>query len=582
MSAGNQANYWRSLEELANTPEFQRALHCEFPALASEWSDAVSRRSFLKLMSASFALAGLTACTRQPIEKIVPYVSQPEQIMPGAPLFFATAMPLSGYGIGLLVESHEGRPTKIEGNPEHPISLGGTNVFAQASILELYDPDRAQAVLNAGEISSWNAFLGALNDALQLQAKKQGAGLRFLSGTATSPTLAWQIKRVLENFPKAKWHQYEPINCDSELAATQELFGKKVQPQYHFDKADVIVSLESDFLFNHPAALRHVRQFTNRRRIAGRNAVTMNRLYLAESTPTITGSMADYRLPVDASRVQEIAHALVNELGFGGGPADSPISHEAAEWVRAAAVDLRASQGASVIIAGNEQPAAVHLLAHYLNSRLGNVGKTLTYTERVEAAPAPHLESIGQLSGQMKAGEVDLLIIIGANPVFTAPGELQFASAMSRVKMSVQLSAYADETSAHCHWQVPHAHYLESWSDVRAWDGTATIIQPLIEPLFGGRSAHQVLDAFLQMPPRSDFEVVQEYWRQRKLWNDFDKAWRRALHDGVVAETQLQPVNVSVKSNFTPPKLSETRKDRLELSFRPDPSVWDGRFANNA
>src|SRR5437899_2077939 len=237
MSAENRDEYWRSLEELENSPEFQSALSREFPALASEWADPVSRRNFLRIMSASLALAGITGCTRQPIEKIVPYVKQPESLIPGKPLFFATAMPLSGYGIGLLVKSHEGRPTKIEGNPDHPISLGATNVFAQASLLDLYDPDRAQAVTNAGEVSSWSAFLGALNDALQMQAKKQGAGLHLLTGTVTSPTLAWQIERILEKLPKARWHQYEPINRDAELAAMETLFGKKVQPQYHFDKA---------------------------------------------------------------------------------------------------------------------------------------------------------------------------------------------------------------------------------------------------------------------------------------------------------------------------------------------------------
>jgi len=488
-------------------------------------------------------------------------------------------MPLSGYGIGVLVKSHEGRATKIEGNPDHPISLGASNVFAQASLLDLYDPDRAQGVTNAGEISSWAALLGALSDALQLQSKNQGVGLRLLSGTVTSPTLAWQIRRVLEKFPRAKWHQYEPVNRDNELSATETLFAKKVQPQYHFDKAEVIVSLESDFLSGHPASLRYARQFTDGRRLTRSDQTRMNRLYVAESSPTITGSMADHRLRVDSSRIEDIAQALLQAVGVDNG--NAKLSRVETEWIQAAAADLRRSNGKSLIIAGDQQPPEVHALAHYLNDWMGNFGHTVSYTERVEAEPVLQLDSITRLVEEMKAGEVELLLILGANPVFTAPADLQFATAMRQVKMAVQLSTHADETSAHCHWHIPEAHYLESWSDVRAWDGTASIIQPLIEPLFAGKSVHQVLDAFFQLPPRSDFEVVQEYWRSRKLWTDFDKGWRRALHDGVVAGTELQPVNVTVAKSFTPEKSARVDAEHLELSFRPDPSIWDGRFANN-
>jgi MoCo/4Fe-4S cofactor protein with predicted Tat translocation signal len=590
MNAQSPIRYWRNLEELADTPEFQASLHREFPALASEWADPVSRRSFLKLMSASFALAGLTACTRQPIEKLVPYVKQPEEATPGEALFFATAMPCSGYGLGLLVESHEGRPTKIEGNPQHPVSLGATNAFAQASILDLYDPDRAQSVLNAGEISSWNAFLGALNDALQAQVRQRGTGLRLLTGTVTSPTIAWQIKRFLEKFPQAKWHQYEPINRDSELTAMEELFGKALRPQYDFEKASVIVSLEADFLFSHPASLRYAQQFTNGRRVIDR--ARMNRLYVVESSPTITGAMADHRLPLRASRIEELAHALLTELGLRA-PASPPANVQLrslpagtpalpGQWLRAAAADLKQTRGSCLVIAGDQQPSAVHVLAHYLNQRLGNIGQTVHYTERVEATPVRQLDSLRELTLEMQRGTIDLLLIIGANPVFSAPVDFDFAAAMSRVKLAVQLSAYRDETSAHCHWHIPEAHFLESWGDVLAYDGTASIIQPLIEPLFGGKSAHELLDCFLQMPPRGDYEIVREFWRGRNLWSDFEKGWRKAVHDGVVAGTELKPVDVTLRNDFALAPSAPARNESLELCFRPDPSIWDGRFANNA
>ena len=581
-----ERQYWRSLEELQKTPALEAMLHREFPALASQWPNGVDRRSFLKLMSASLALAGLTACTRQPIERLVPYVKQPAELTPGEPLFFATAMPWNGYGLGMLVRSNEGRPTKIQGNPDHPISLGATNLFMEASILDLYDPDRAQAVRNAGEISSWNAFLGALNDALQLQAGKRGAGLRLLTGTITSPTLAWQIERILEKFPEARWHQYEPINHDSELIAMQQLFGKAVQPQYDFEKAAVIVSLESDFLFAHPASLRYARQFTNRRRIRDQNDLKMNRLYVAESSPTITGAMAEHRLAIGASRIALLANSLAQELGFAQAN-QSTFDSTTEHWIDAVAADLRANRGQGLIVTGEQQPASVHLLAHYLNQRLGNIGKSLVYTEHAAARPVRHIDSLRELTRAMNEGAADLLLILGSNPVFTAPTDVDFSKAISRVKMVVQLSSYEDETSAHCHWHIPEAHFLESWSDVRAWNGSATIMQPLIEPLFGGKSSHEVLDAFIQLPPRSDYDLMREHWRARNLWSNFEKGWRKAVHDGVIEGTEVKPATVVMHEGIPlSPIGGEGRVERaihsLELSFRPDPSIWDGRFANNA
>src|SRR5574341_319420 len=310
LAAKRGPEYWRSLEELAATPEFEDYLHREFPENASEWNDPIGRRRFLQLMAASLALAGLSAaCTRQPTESIVPYVRQPEQFIPGRPLYYATAMTLGGYATGLLVESHLGRPTKIEGNELHPASLGATDAFAQASILSLYDPDRSQVVLEAGRISTWSAFLAALNRALANQAAKRGAGLRILIETVTSPTIASQIQALLAKYPEAKWHQYEPVNRDNARAGAKLAFGEVVETQYRFDKADVVLSLDADFLGGGPGSVRYARDFMQRRQ-AGSSGGEMNRLYVVETTPSITGAVADHRLSLQACEMTLFAGGL--------------------------------------------------------------------------------------------------------------------------------------------------------------------------------------------------------------------------------------------------------------------------------
>ncbi len=565
--------YWRSLEEAAGTPEFLDFLHREFPSGASEWTDAFSRRDFLKLMGASLALAGLGACTKQPIERIVPYVRQPEEVIPGKPLFFATAMQLGGYASGILVESHEGRPTKIEGNPDHPASLGATSIFGQAAVLDLYDPDRSQSVTHEGEISSWEAFLAQMSDALRQQQAGQGAGLRLLTGTITSPTLASQIQVLLAKFPRAKWHQFEPLGRDSVRGGALMAFGEDVETQYHFDKADVVLSLDSDFLFSHPGSLRFTRGFTDRRRVsAGRGG--MNRLYSVESTPSITGSMADHRLPLRASEVEAFAQALAAELARAGGGGGGPHG----EWMAPLAADLQANRGKSLVIAGEQQPPAVHALAHAINHTLGNFGASVTFTPPVRANPVNEMDSLRELMADMKAGNVEILVILEGNPVFTAPCDLNFARGLSSVKLSVHLGSHEDETSALCHWHIPAAHFLETWGDTRAFDGTVSIVQPLIEPLYAGRSGGEVLDALTQAPVRGPYDIVRDFWKTRNLWPDFEKGWRKALHDGFIAGTAFPETRVV----FRPPDIKGGEKQEgIEIIFRPDPAIWDGRFANN-
>ncbi|HVF90673.1 MAG TPA: TAT-variant-translocated molybdopterin oxidoreductase, partial [Blastocatellia bacterium] len=348
LNASSGKEFWRSLEELADTDEFQELLHREFPQQASEFTDPVGRRRFLKLMGASLALAGLTACTRQPTEIITPYVRQPEELVPGKPLFYATAMPLDGIGTGLLVENHEGRPTKVEGNPDHPASLGATDTFAQAAILSLYDPDRSQTLTYLGEIQPWSAFLGAIRPALSAQQPLGGAGLRILTETVTSPTLANQLRNILAAYPSAKWHQYDPAGRGSAREGGRAAFGQYVNTIYKFEKADVILSIDSDFLNCGPASLVYSREFASRRRVNGEageaNAKGMSRLYAVESTPTLTGAKADHKIPLRPSQVEPFPRAMAAALGVQGARAGS-VEGVPADWIPAVARDLQGHRG---------------------------------------------------------------------------------------------------------------------------------------------------------------------------------------------------------------------------------------------
>jgi len=571
--------FWRTLEERADDPAFQEHLYNEFPSQIEAITDPVARRTFLKLMGASLGLAGVTACTKQPVEKIVPYVRQPEELIPGKPLFYATAMALGGVATGLLVESHEGRPTKIEGNPLHPGSLGASDVFAQAAILGLYDPDRSQTLRNLGDIRPWSAFLGAINAALTAQKPLKGAGLRILTESVNSPTLAAQIRDLLARFPSAKWHQWDPASRDNARTGSKSAFGMFVDTQYRFEQADVILSLDADFLGTGPGGLRYAREFAKRRR--PEDAERMNRLYAIESMPTSTGASADHRLSARPSQIAGLAGQLASALGLageaGGSVAAPGFSPAVAKWIAAVAKDLQAHRGRSLIVAGEAQPPAVHALAHAMNQALGNVGKTVVYTETAEAEPVNQLESLRDLVADMNAGKVDLLVIIGGNPVYTAPVDFNFAGALGKVQLRAHLSLYDDETSALCQWQIPEAHFLEAWSDARGYDGTVSIVQPLIAPLYGGKSAHEVLAAMSDRPERSGHDLVREHW---KIDKD-ETAWRRWLHDGVMPDTAFTPKTVAASQSAISNLPSALPPTGPEISFRNDPSVLDGRFSNN-
>jgi len=581
--------YWRSLEELAGSPAFREALHREFPKGASEWVDSVSRRGFLKVMGASMALAGMTGCVRLPLEPIVPYVRQPEDVIPGRPQFYATAMTLGGYASPLLVESHLGRPTKIEGNDKHPASLGGTDIFAQAHVLGLYDPDRSQSVVSMGDQRSWQSFLTALHGPLSAQKNLQGAGIRILTPTISSPTLADQLRNFLKIYPQAKWHVYEPVNRDNVLEGAKLAFGEPVETRYDFEKADVIVSLDADFLYaGFPGNVRYIRDFAKRRNPDGK----MNRLYVIESTPTTTGAKADHRAPV---RTTDIGEAFVQLIGRQD-TVDRWVPDS--NWialVNGTRRDVLAHQGSSLIVAGDQQPPQVHALVHLINQSLGNIGKTVFYTDPIDANPVNQAESLKELVGDMQADKVDLLVILGGNPAYDAPADLDFANVLKNGKtpLRVHLGLYQNETAELCQWHVSQAHELESWGDARAYDGTVSIIQPLIAPLYGGKAANEFVALLSGQPDANGYDLVRAYWQKQHTGADFEQFWRKSLHDGWVEGTALplKQVKASDAAGRWSPAPAGTpsyrvlspqaSQDAIELNIRRDPTIYDGQFSNN-
>lgn len=530
----------------------------EFSEGASTWPSDVSRRRFLEIMAASLALGGAGACTRQPLEEIVPYVRQPEGLTLGRPLYFATAMELGGEGCGLLVRSDAGRPTKIEGNPEHPASLGGTNPQMQAALLTLYDPARSQTPLKAGVPSTWEDLLGALTRESARWALNKGAGLRLLTRRVGSPTLRAQIDQLLAKFPKARWHEHDPAFPRSPMPA-----------ELHLERARVIVSLDAD-IFG-ASALQPWRALSFAR--ARQSEEEMPRLYVVESMPSLTGTMADHRRALRPADIVQFARQLVGTAN--GSPATDP-------WVAALVKDLQANKGRAVVVAGDFQPLAVHLAARAINEGLGNTGQTIVYPSAPAGRTADDLPS---LCDAMKAGTVEALLIAGPNPVYDAPADLEFAAALATVPFTLHHGLYRDESARHCTWHLPESHFLEAWSDVTAYDGTPSIVQPLIAPLYPSKSLHELLAALFGDAVSSSYDLIHAAWAKRHAGEGFEPAWRRALHDGTWKSGEIpraQPgpePGVSVASSGA---VSAVAAGALELIIRPDPFLLDGRFAENA
>jgi molybdopterin-containing oxidoreductase family iron-sulfur binding subunit len=584
LDSASAPRMWQSLEELSSTPKFEEFRDFEFPPSAGQGNDGIDRRDVLKLMAASAALAGLSACTKLPTEKIVPYVKPPEEILAGRPLFYATSLFEHGVATGVLVESHTGRPTKIEGNSEHPGSLGSSDIYNQASILQFWDPDRSQSVILEGRVSTWSDFAAEMGN-YRTRLAPNGSGMRILTETVTSPTLGAQMKALLAQYPQAKWHQWEPSGAECVREGARLAFGRPVNTVYHFDKADVIVSLDADFLTCGAGHVRYARDFGSRRDLAAGASSNLNRLYVAESMPTATGSVADHRLPVRSADIDDLARQLAAAAGVAVPPSTSASAKIPAEWVGAVGRDLAAHKGSSIVVAGEHQPPLVHALAHAINAALGNVGKTVTYTESIEANPVNQLASLQDLVNDLNAGQVDFLVIIGANPVYDAPADLNFASAMLKARLRVHSGLYLDETAYLSHWHCPAAHTLESWTDGRAYDGTVGIAQPLIAPLYDSHSAHELIGLFTSDMGKSGHDIVRAYWQSQRSEKDkaFEAVWETSLHDGVVAGTALPAISVAPHADFVAIVHGSPAgaAPGLEVVFRPDPAIGDGEWANS-
>lgn len=647
--------YWRSVEEFVDAPEFEKFVKQEYPAQAEEWDNSLSRRNFVKVMGASLAFAGLSGCVIQPAEKIIPYVRQPEILTPGKPLYYATSMSLGGVAVGLLAESREGRPIKIEGNPDHPGSLGATDVFAQASLLTMYDPDRSQEITYRANPSTWQSFVTATRSSIDQLRADGGAGIRFLTETITSPTLIGQFNQILKELPNARLYQYQPVNSDNAMAAAQMAFGTPAHTVYKFDRAARILSLDSDFLssFN----VRYVKDFTKGRTVSEEKR-EMNRLYMIETTTTITGAKADHRLAVKPSQMPEIVKAIAAAVGVSG--AVSTYT-ENAPWISALAKDLLANRGNSLVVAGENQPPVIHALAHAINGALGNVGQTVVYTEPLHPnGDTLQLENLRRLIDEIDGGAVKMLVILDANPVYNTPADLKLnAERMNKIPLRIHLGLYDDETAELCHWHVNAKHYLEMWSDTRAYDGTVSIVQPLIEPLYEGKSMHEVVQVFAgENFDQKDLNIVKNFWQKQGLANapltlslpsrgnaaaappsptisgaantptsptpvssptanaattnstapqtaanaaqttsgaanaqatsgapsnNFEDLWRRVVHGGFIPDSAVPLKTVSVNTAFlTQPAANPIVADgALEISIRPDPTIYDGRFSNN-
>ena len=568
---------WIPVEALAAAQEPHEEVE-QFGEEGIPLSEA-SRRRFLSLMAGSLALAGLTGCTRQPTETIMPYVQPPEDVIPGKPKYYATAVPGEGGAQGVIAESHLGRPTKIEGNPDHPASLGASSVHSQACLMDLYDPDRAKEIVRLGIPSSWDTFLIAISEALRPLRDKRGAGLRILSETVISPTLGAQIEAVLKAFPAAQWHQYDPAGAHSGRAAANLVFDKPLNTYYNLADAAVVVSLDSDFLACGSASTRYARDFADRRRRGDR--LDMNRLYVIESTMTSTGGKADHRLGMPHAEVAAFASDLAAAVGV---PISTGSSLSHLPWVQAIAKELKSHPGNCVVIPGEYQSPEVHALAHAMNSALGNTGKTVVYTAPIETRPVDQIQSLRQLVTDMNNGTVDLLLILGGNPAYNAPADFDFTAALAKVGSSIHVGWSRNETSTKVTWHIPESHFLEDWGDTRAFDGTVSMIQPLIAPLYDSHSYVEVLDTFLQQPGRRSYEILRAYWQAKSGAADFEGWWRKSIHDGFIAGSALPTTaapalmpNWTSKLNGSPmPATGE-----LEVSFRPDVYIHDGRYANN-
>jgi Fe-S-cluster-containing dehydrogenase component len=545
---------WRSLIE-----DPVRAAR-EFPGLAAALSRPQSRRSVMQLMAASMALAGCDPGT--PDGHLIPAVIAPPDIVPGLPNVYATANTAGGTAIGITVEHQMGRPLKVEGNPNHPSNLGATDPFAQAAILDFYDPDRSGTILAKGNPASRPTLEAALLEA-RTRLGVSGARLRILTGAVTSPTLGAAIDAVLERYPEARWTQWEPIGRDADYRGAVMAYGRPVAALPQLEAADVVLALDSDLLSAAPGHVAYARAFASRRNPA-RSA--MSRIYAAESTPTLTGAAADHRFIATPAELAQIVNALAARVLQGADAAGPP-------WLAAVVADLQAHHGRALVHAGPDLPAEAHALVFAVNEALGARDHTLRLVDSPFYRPADDAAGMAELLADLHAGRVDTLVVLDSNPAFALSG---FADAMASAKTSLVMSSYADETATLADWHVPQAHAFETWGDARGHDGTATILQPQALPLFGGQSPLQILALLTGSAWIDTRQAVRAQWAHQ-LPGD---AWDAALASGVIPATGSPPAAATLRAKL--PSLAAPTDPPLTVLFRPDPHLWDGRHANNA
>jgi len=577
-------NYWKSLNELAQNEEYKKFEEREFPENATELNDQVSRRSFLRVMGASVALAGFAAC-RRPVQKILPYSRQPEEIIPGVPQFYASAMPFQDALTGLVIENHEGRPTKVEGNELHPASLGSSSKFNQASMLQLYDPDRSRQVTKNGERSSYNAFVEFCGE----HFADTGRNIAFISEANSSLTYHRIKEQALNKFPNAQWVTYEAFGENNAIEGVNMAFGERLRTVNHYDRADVIVSFDDDFLNPavHKNSVENTKKFTERRKVTSTED-TMSRLYNLESTFTVTGSNADNRLRLKSKEIPLFIYALAAKLSesISGLPDFSNYSNKFSDhqWVNILADDLLKNRGQSILTVGSEHKPEVHAVVAALNKALGNAGSTVTYHEVPHLDDQDNREEFANIVEAMHSGEIDTVVMAGTNPVFTAPDDLNFSEALKNVETSIHLSLYMDETSSVCNWHVNRAHYLEAWGDGYSYTGDRSVIQPQIEPLFSGVSEIEFLHALVHGEKARGHTLVQETWKNFYSTN-FKSRWEKILHDGIDGEHSFNQADVDLTTRFSGRirQLVATAEEPegMELVIRPDSKLFDGRYANN-
>ena len=566
ISSGSDRKLWRSRPHLEQNPDLMEMASEELIPGASDAPSGSGRRHFMQLLGASMAMAGLAAC-RRPVEYIMPFSDRPEELIPGVPLHYATAMNFRGVARPLLVKSHDGRPIKIEGNPEHPNASGSSGVFEQASLLQLYDPDRSKNILRTGSRANWNDFLS-----LCQRVQTGNRRIAVLATPDSSPTRD-RLRTQLESlFPDVRWVEYRSEGDDTETLGLQMAYGLPLRPIYDFQNADVIVSLDADFLGTHAKnGGWNTYSFAQGRRLSSAQD-RMSRLYVAESTYTSTGTMADHRRRMRSDAISELASQLASALGIYAGTSPDAFASSIAN-------DLQNTGGRCLIVAGETQPAEVHALCALMNNALGAVGTAVTLLDTGAPTQVPQSQALPALVEDMRAGQIDLLLMLGVNPAYDAPPALNFQEAMGRVPDTVHAGIHVDETAQASTWHIPLAHYLETWGDARSWDGTLTPVQPLIAPLYeDARSEIELLSALISEQPTKGYDLVRETWTPVLAGQDFEAAWRNTLHNGYLQNSGF--TSVTPEATFDG-QLPESDAG-LELVLRLDPTILDGSFANNA